>query len=139
MKKIITLVLALVVCSTAAVAEFDLTGLSFEELIQLQQQVQLAMWTSDSWQEVEVPAGIYEIGVDIPAGKWTMTSTDISSLRYGKSVNEYFTEVEDRIEHETFYSGSESVTWNLVEGTFLQIASSPFIFTPYTAPAFGFK
>jgi|GEM_PF-1913208 len=139
MKKIITFILALIVCATSAVAEFDLTGMTLEELIQLQQQVQLAMWVTDDWQEVEVPVGIYEIGVDIPAGKWTMTSTDISSLTYGKRTNEFFTDVDDLIEYESFYSSDESITWNLVEGTFLQISSNPFVFTPYTAPKLGFK
>ena len=141
MKKIITSIIALIVCATGANAatEFDLSGMSLDELIALQQQVQMAMWETDDWQEVEVPQGIYKIGVDIPAGMWTITSTEIVTLQYGESVNAYNTNIEDGIKLLTLWEKGESITWNLAEGTFLYLEGYPAIFTPYTAPSLGFK
>jgi hypothetical protein len=47
----------------------DITNLPYEELLQLQANVNLALWASDGWQEVAVPVGKYYIvGVEIPAG-----------------------------------------------------------------------
>lgn len=51
----------------------DLSGLSFDELIALRDQLNLAIWSSDEWQEVAVPVGIWEVGKDIPAGHWMIT------------------------------------------------------------------
>ncbi len=52
---------------------FDLQGLSFNELLALREQINLAIWNSNEWQCVEVPAGNYTIGIDIPAGYWTIS------------------------------------------------------------------
>lgn len=141
MKKIITAIVALIVCATGASAatEFDLSGMSLDELIALQQQVQMAMWETDDWQEVEVPQGIYKIGVDIPAGMWTITTFDfIASLSYAGRVNEYNTDVDDEISDQVLEAG-DSLTWNLVEGTYLMIEYGSVIFTEPTAPNLGFK
>jgi len=141
MKKLITSIIALIVCATGATAatELDLSGMSLDELIALQQQVQMAMWETDEWQEVEVPIGIYEVGVDIPAGMWVITSTDCLGASYGTEVNEYHTDLEDLIAFESLWNEGESFAWNLVDGTYIQIDYAPAIFTPYTAPSLGFK
>ena len=141
MKKLITSIIALIVCATGANAatEFDLSGMSLDELIALRQQVQLAMRDTDEWQEVVVPEGIYQIGVDIPVGMWTMSSDVDAFITYGKSTDEYYTDIDGIIESERFWSGGGSVSWNLVEGTYLQIKFSPVIFTPYVSPELGFR
>ena len=75
MKKLICIMIALLI-PVAAFAEVDLTGMSYDELVQLKDQVSLAIWESEEWQEVEVPAGVYTVGEDIPAGKWTIKAAD---------------------------------------------------------------
>ena len=139
MKKIITFILALIVCTTSAVAEFDLSGLTFEELVALQQQVQLAMWETDGWQEVEVPAGVYEIGVDIPAGRWSLVATGWTGVTYSSALDEYGAiSYHDNISY-GYYEPGQEVVMNLVDGTFLCIELSSVTFTPYTNTSFSFK
>ena len=55
---------------------FDLSALTYNELVALKDQINLAMWNSQEWQEVEVPKGVYVIGEDIPVGKWTIKAAD---------------------------------------------------------------
>ena len=74
MKKLITILLILaMILPAAALADLpDLSGLSYDELVQLKDQINLAIWNSQEWQEVTVPPGIYEIGTDIPEGHWSV-------------------------------------------------------------------
>lgn len=74
MKRFLCLCVSLLFVPVFCLADLpDLSGLSFDELVQLRDQALLAMWNSEQWQEVRVPAGAYEIGADIPEGYWTMT------------------------------------------------------------------
>ena len=69
MKKVITILITLALIlslSVSALADFDLSGLSFEELVALKDQINLAIWNSEKWQEVEVPHGVWLVGEDIP-------------------------------------------------------------------------
>ena len=74
MKKLVSLFLAVVLAlPTFALADLpDLSGMSYDELVQLKDKINLAMWNSQEWQEVTVPPGVYEIGVDIPSGHWSV-------------------------------------------------------------------
>lgn len=77
MKKLIALVLLLALLIPACFAEgIDLSALSFEELAALRDRIQLEMMARDEWQEVTVPAGLWEVGVDIPAGTWLVKCAD---------------------------------------------------------------
>lgn len=80
-KKFITIIITIsviigVIPALAVSDGIDLSAMSFDELLALRQQVNMAIWQSDGWQAVEVPAGMYQVGVDIPAGKWTITAGD---------------------------------------------------------------
>ena len=58
-----------------------LSGLSFDELIALREQLNLAIWNCQEWQEVTIPTGTWIVGVDIPAGHWSIrTSGKLSIL-----------------------------------------------------------
>ena len=81
MKKLLACVLALILIGCAALAEIDLSGMSYEELVALKDQINLAIWNSAEWQEVEVPTGVWVVGEDIPAGWWTVRPA---------TENEYF-------------------------------------------------
>lgn len=73
MKRFTALFLSLVFLSCSAAADpIDLSGMSFDELVALRDQLNLAIWNSQEWQEVTVPAGVWTIGEDIPAGHWTI-------------------------------------------------------------------
>lgn len=73
MKKLVSFFLtALLLFSAASADPVDLSGLSFDELVALRDQINLAIWNSQEWQEVTVPAGIWQVGKDIPAGHWSI-------------------------------------------------------------------
>lgn len=155
MKKVITilislaLILSLPVC---AFAEIDLSGLSYDELVELKDRINKAIWESEEWQEVEVPYGIWIVGEDIPAGKWTVTAGDGCSQRFdiGKKLDPTGTELEStdnwwRLRSRNYRlfdaaSDIESVTVELAEGMIITIDEGYVTFSPYSGkPSLGFK
>ena len=58
--------------------KIDLSGMSYEELVELKDQINLAMWDCEEWQEVTVPQGTWIVGEDIPAGHWSIKCADVS-------------------------------------------------------------
>lgn len=129
---------------------YDLTGMSFDELLALKDQINAALWASDEWQEVTVPVGVYQIGIDIPAGKWTIsaTPTNYSRIKHGKSLM-------DGGDVSTWYGASEDVYprdywsydegdpteihWDLMDGEYFQVEYSAVVFTPFAGLNLGFK
>ena len=150
-RRIIALVLALILIAPAALADVDLSGMTFEELLELQRQVTAAIWASDGWQEVTVPTGVYEIGVDIPVGYWTIRAVEGNScfVEWCGRLNSTGTESEfgysydyEGIETETdkYYEPGDplSVSWNLTGG-YIRVVGGSAIFTPFTGHNLGFK
>ncbi len=155
MKKVFTLLLCVVLLgsvSAVAFAEVDLNSMSYDELVALKDKINLAIWNSEEWEEVEVPHGVWYVGADIPAGKWTVTAGDGCNLRFdlGKELDATGTELTNidnwwRLISATnrgFNPSSdvESVTVDLAEGTIVIIDKGSVIFTPYSGkPSLGFK
>ena len=77
MKKILALVLVIAMCFGFAAAEIDLSGMTFNELLELQQQVMDALWQMDeSWAHVTLESGRYIVGEDLPAGRYRLTAVE---------------------------------------------------------------
>ncbi len=157
MKKLFALLLVLIALPAAALGDLpDISGLSYTELVQLKDQINLAMWNSQEWQEVTVPPGIYEIGKDIPAGHWSMIATKGDgpvSVIYASALakdghqvdftaDNYGYIAEDVCDPASEYYDASCKTiidFDLKAGFFLQIEST-LIFTPYAGkPDLGFK
>lgn len=155
MKKLLALLLALVCMAAPAMAEVDLSGMSYDELVALKDQINLAIWESDEWQEVEVPQGIWVVGEDIPVGKWTIKYTDgVSSTRivwsdaldasgasltYSGEVYEYASLYDP---NDKYYDKGDTteVTWDLKAGQYLMVEDGIATFTPYAGKqSLGFK
>ena len=137
---------------TAYQVEYNIDGMSFDELLALKEQINAALWASEEWQEVTVPAGVYEIGRDIPAGHWTIRPVDgdTASLYLGSALDESKTAISSAafMAYEQITSPTDSypkinniefVSWELTEGTYLVINSSAVIFTPFAGLDLGFK
>lgn len=154
MKRALCIILALVLVfalAPAAFADVDLSGMSFDELVALKDQINLALWNSADWQEVTVPQGIYKVGADIPAGKWTIkTSADgYSAVKIGSQLDENGTDVNYRGELKAIcgenYTGwapsSACAFWTveLREDQYVSVKDGDCVFTPYTGNALGFK
>lgn len=155
MKRIITLVLVLLCLAGVASAEApELSGMSYEELVALKEQIDLAIWNSQEWQEVEVPQGVWVVGQDIPAGKWTIKAADgiTANVSWGDELDESGMELSYSskiFEIELLYSvsyrnykkgDSTEVTWDLKNGDYFIVSSGIALFTPYSGkPSLGFK
>ena len=163
MKRILAFLVALLLIVPSAFADplvttagsIDLSGLSYNELVALKDRINLAIWESDEWQEVTVPQGVWEVGVDIPEGHWTIkteasscyiTITDAldasgkdddiwnGDLYYAESIksskNMFFDAENDRTE----------IDVELLKGMYVIIDYGSAIFTPYAGkPSLGFK
>ena len=155
MKKLITicitfaLVLALI---PAAFADWDLSGLTFDDLIALRAQIQLEMMSRGEWEEVEVPQGVYQVGVDIPAGTWTIRSKGkyYTGINVGTALRENKADVV--FPPNAFatiynvnggaYDESKLSEWTVTvsNGEYVVVEDGPAIFTTYTGkPSLGFK
>lgn len=60
----------------------DLSGLSSAELLILQNKLNAAMWESADWKQVTIQPGILKVGVDIPAGHYTITAADADVIKF---------------------------------------------------------
>ena len=155
MKRILLVVLVMLLVIGGAMAEgIDLSGMSFDELVALKEQINLAIWNSQEWQEVEVPKGVWTVGEDIPAGTWTIKAADglTAYVNWGDKLNETGTDVTfggSIYESDYLYSvnyryyekgNTTEVTWELQEGQYFVVSDGIALFTPYTGkPGLGFK
>ena len=155
MKRFVALVLVLLSMVSVASAEtIDLSGMTYDELVALKDQINLAIWNSNEWQEVEVPQGVWVVGEDIPVGKWTIKAADgmTASVEWGNQLEASGVSLSSKgsiREYGFLYSTSYSryekgntteVTWDLKEGQYLIVNSGIAVFTPYSGKAsLGFK
>ena len=156
MKKLLTIILILALAvPAAAFADLpDISNLSYDELVQLKDSINLAMWNSQEWQEVTVPQGIWIVGEDIPAGTWTVKcATDsFSVVSFGDTLNEMGTDIEytQYYHYETITSPDSNIyekdkditeyTSTVKDGDYIKIEYSSVIFMPDTGkPSLGFK
>ncbi len=154
MKRIISLaisVLMIMSISAFGFADVDLSGMSYDELVALKDQINLAIWQSDDWQEVEVPQGVWLVGEDIPAGKWTIKAAKEAStfISVGDAPTDDGTGVKATVmqaiydpEYMFYNAKSDIFEWtiDLAEGKYVEIDNGVAIFTPYAGkPSLGFK
>ena len=159
MKKLFCLLIVLLFVPLVSFADVpDISGLTFDELVELREKINLAIWNCSEWQEVVVPAGLWQVGVDIPSGKWTITPVGAQyiSFWYGDKINDSGTDAGYGWDFVNGYNSClstkknkdgtwkdpgdpHSVTLILKEGWFVKNAGDV-IFTPYTGkPDLGFK
>ena len=148
----ILLLVALMGCIVlpACAEEIDLTTLTWEELLELKSAITLEQLTRDEWEEVEVPQGVYKVGEDIPAGKWTITcKTGYSCMfSFGDTLRDDGHSVSWSGIYDIAYiyrsSGKDGdmteYTFEAKDGYYIIIEDSPATFTPYTGTRdLGFK
>lgn len=155
MKKIFVFVFAaalILAIAPAAFAEWDLSGMSFDELVALKDQINLAIWNSAEWQEVTVPQGLWKVGEDIPAGTWTIHCNDgyFTSIQVGTNLKpngdglEYPFGAAAMVYNPGYYltNAGDRQGWSVVlhDGDYVVVDTAPAIFTPYAGkPSLGFK
>ncbi len=156
MKKVITIILVLVLAlPVTAWADLpDISGLTYDELLQLKDKINLAMWNSQEWQEVTVPIGVWVVGEDIPVNHWSIKLSPDASAKWAKII--YC----DRLDKSGLDAGNQfecdiyaylnvaspdndrypqSIDIDLKPGTYLIIGNASVVFTPYSGkPDLGF-
>ncbi|MBQ1790157.1 MAG: hypothetical protein II008_08270 [Oscillospiraceae bacterium] len=137
-------IVSLFFAATAAAdtTDIDLSGLSFDELVALREQINLAIWNSEEWQEVTVPAGVWEIGKDIPVGHWSVKPVDgsIAYIIYCEELDEMGFSYKSRTPHysKTIISASHNqhddsfneMDFEMENGWYF-INESAVVFTPF--------
>ena len=153
MKRFFCLLFVLLLLPVISLSDLpDISGLSFDELVQLRDQIQFAMWNSEQWQEVTVPAGTWKIGEDIPVGHWSikMSGHGYTIVWYCEKVDKLGQPVcfgaqyiHKDVASEDFQAFDEEyahvIDFDMEEGWFLYF-TDPVILSPYTGkPDLGFK
>lgn len=156
MRKVFLLVFVLVLVGSIAFAEVDLSGMSFEELVALKDQINLAIWNSQEWQEVTVPVGVWKVGEDIPAGHWTITvapngptswayvSVGTALDQTGKAIDimstSYYYSQDIKLDGSDGISNLVQIDYEFKDGAYVIIDFSDVVFAPYAGkPSLGFK
>ena len=152
MKKFIIITLVLLIIIPTAIGEFDLSGMSYKELVELKDKINIAIWNSQEWQEVTVPQGMWRVGEDIPAGSWTVHCAidyygmiTIGDELDGKLIG-YSSRRESQIvtspNFKYFEKGKDvsEYSFTVRNGDYISIDVCDMVFTPYTGkPDLGFK
>lgn len=141
----------LLALSPVCFADVDLNGMTYDELVALKDKINRAIWDSEEWQEVEVPQGVWAVGDDIPAGKWTIKALPGGDtyIKIGVEVKDGGTDVNSKTSqrikdegHSYYDSKSDITSWTFefTEGQYVKIDNGPAVFTPYSGkPSLGFK
>ena len=156
MKKLLIAFLALVTMFGCASAEIDLSGMTYDELVALKDQINLAMWQCEEWEEVTVPQGIWQVGVDIPAGHWTVKCAPgwrNTQVDWGQSLSSSGSSIAWSGRYSTYNSiynpdhkyyeigdGITEYDFEVRNGDYIIIDDGSCVFTPYSGKqALGFK
>ena len=92
MKRILPFILAIIMVFSVALAESNLSDMSYSELIALQKEVVKEIMSRPEWKEVVVPAGTWIVGEDIPVGKYSFRIYQNQSVvihLWGAAVDDY--------------------------------------------------
>lgn len=82
MKKIlVTLLLLTMLTSVPVMAANNLADMALNELIKLQTDIQTELLARKENKQFEVPVGVYVIGVDVPAGVYSMELAEVYKKR----------------------------------------------------------
>lgn len=153
MKKLLLVVLAvLLMISNIAMAEtINLDDMSFAELKALYNKVVKELWAHEDLEYVEVPAGLYKIGTDIPAGKWEIHANPnawLMQVRYGNKLDSSGTTISYSGSNSVSLTGTDCVFYNegdrtfwtitLQNGYYIEVEETVYFRKP-TAPAFKFN
>ena len=148
MKKLITIILILALVPVIALADLpDISALSWDELVELQESITLQMMQMSEFKSVTVPEGVYQVGKEIPAGSWDILAVldDETSITYFEKIDEYGLKP---LKDDGYYWYDismnipgykvNSIHLDLVEGMYIKIGMCSAVFTKHTGPGFSF-
>ena len=110
-----------------AVAELDLSGMSFDDLVELRNEILTEIMSRSDFKSVTVPAGNYIVGEDIPAGHYSLEISDGGYMAI-VTVNTY------TIHSISDGNGVGKIT--LKDGDSISIQASSIVMSTYTVLGF---
>lgn len=139
--RIVSLLLVLLFSTiTFASAEtFDISDLSFSELVVLKLKINLAIMQCDEWKQVTVHEGTYIVGEDIPAGDYTVTYTGSRQSNVYIYPSMQALSENDYIERHNMNPDFENATLgklSLSNGQVITIQYGSVVFSPYIGLGF---
>ena len=143
MKRFIAIVACLLLIVCAAQAEdLDLNSMSFDELRALQEKVTQALLNCSEWKQVEIPMGKWDIGKDIPAGRYELAAGPNESTYNYPHVVYYLERHEngtpDKIRGQYYLRNGETLVIELFDGNVLGINDCSVLMRRYV-PSFSFE
>lgn len=132
MKKVLSIVLVFVLCASIALAEsIDFTAMTTEELVALYQELQAELVERIGLDVTNrIGRGSYVVGKDIKAGYYDFVCLDTDYFDSGSPNNDIYiylltgdtaADLGDRIYWEQRFAVGAHVTFNLKDGTLLEI------------------
>ena len=155
MKRIAAFIAAILLLSSHALADINLSSMTLEELIALKQQIGLEIASRPEVKSVTVPIGVWVVGKDIPAGHWNISTAkgygyDWSRVTYCSNVDEtgknpVRTSKGTYYSSQVTYPGSANnnaptmIDLDIRSGLYIIVEWAPVTFTPFTGkPDLGF-
>ena len=92
MKKLLAFSLAAFLLFSCALADVDLSALSYDQLLDLQKAVTEEIMNRPEWKAVTVPAGQWKVGEDIPAGSYSISVEEKSLVNVWKKAPQDFSD-----------------------------------------------
>lgn len=137
MKKVTALLLAiLLLTAPVALAAFDLGSMTTEQLLSLRSDIQAELLSRGKVKSFTVPSGTYEVGVDFPAGTYSVSleSGFLTSLMVGvseKALAAYDVTGMHAVSQESIIGKLK-----LIDGEFVAVNGTPLVFSLYSGLKF---
>ena len=108
MRKLIAFIVILLLLFISVHAESSIDGMTYDELIELQESLNIEIWKRGNWHRVVVPEGWYTVGKQIPEGKYNIINLP--------GLKAYITIYQDEVKIESAYIDGEYYYVELLEG-----------------------
>ena len=132
MKKLIALLMIIALLLPVAVlADLpDISGLSYDELLELRTKIQLQLFSSKLVDGITVPPGEYIIGVDIPEGSYRVGAISLERNSV-IAINSAEKKVIASYAIGDLYGAYEVGKMTIENGMIIEVDFAPVIFYPY--------
>lgn len=137
MKRLFAMALAVIMLVIPSVlAASDLTGMTVEELIKLRTQIEAELMSREEVKSFTVPVGTYEVGVDFPAGVFSLKPATKWSVFFMVASSE--ANITDFRSRESHSIGADTPIGKITlsKGEFVYLDGGSLLFSVYTGIGF---
>lgn len=133
MKRTLSLILAILILTAPALAaapSVDLSAFSYDELVEFNQAVGREIMTRPEWKKINLPAGDFYGGEDIPFGRYTISIAEDNTHAYAITIGNTITDNKD------FYrldgsAGQRQLVITIGVGDYIHVTVGAMFIEPY--------